>query len=47
MSEVPCGSKGDIAAAFGHVRLINDVLTPPGTEAANITTLQTQITHLS
>jgi hypothetical protein len=27
--------------------LINDVLTPAGTEAANITTLQAQITALS
>jgi hypothetical protein len=27
--------------------LINDVLTPAGTEASNITTLQTQITNLS
>ena len=27
--------------------LINDVLTPAGTEASNITTLNTQITNLS
>jgi hypothetical protein len=46
------GFVADVQLAMSEVTtkmnfLINDVLTPAGTEAANITTLQAQITALS